>query len=224
MSRTYTLNAEQAIAGSTSGYQRITQSGAYTGVFTKAKAITAGTGAEGIEFTFKSDSGAEASYLTLYTHNKSGEEIYGYAQLNALMSCLKQRQISAQSMQVMEYDHDSGKEVSVQISGYPQLMNIPVGVVLQREEYCKKSGDIGESMNLYAFFDAETRQTGAEVIQQQEATSLEGIISGLKDKPVSSNANRQNVRPEGMPATGAQTIASSARSQSTQDFDDDIPF
>ncbi len=224
MSRTYTLNAEQAIAGSTSGYQRITQSGAYTGVFTKAKAITADTGASGVEFTFKADNGAEANYLNLYTHNSAGEETYGYAQLNALMACIKQREVVPQPIQVMEYDHSAGKEVSVQISAYPQLMNAPVGVVLQRSQYCKRSGDVGESMNLYAFFDANTKQTGGEVILQQEASALDGIVSSLKDKLVANISTGQKVRPHDMPATGAATTARNTHGQSAKDFDDDIPF
>lgn len=222
MSRTYTLNAEQAIAGSTSGYQRITDSGAYTGVFTKAKAIKAGTGSEGIEFTFKAESGAEANYLSLYTHNSAGEEIHGYAQLNTLMACIKQREISPQSMQVLEYNHSVGKEEPVQISAYPQLMNVPVGVVLQREEYRKKNGDIGESMNLYAFFDANTQQTGGEVIQQQVATALEGITANLKDKTLAASKQLSNARPESMPATGAEALlAHSSNRQGLNHFDDD---
>lgn len=224
--RHYSLSADTAVAGSTAGFQRITQSGAYTGVFTKAKHIKASTGAEGVEFTFKARDGAEAGYLTLYTHNGQGGETYGYSQLNALMACLKVREINPQSMQVLEYDHDAGKEQAVQIDAYPQLMHAPVGVVLQREEYRKRDGDVGERMNLHAFFEADTRQTGGEVIQQKPAGAIDGVIANLKDKTLPGNqpGSVRAPRPAGMPATVAEGSVSGQRDQALQDFDDDIPF
>ncbi len=225
MSRSYTLNPDQAIAGSASGFQRITQSGAYTGVFTKVKRITAGTGAEGIEFTFKASNGQEANYLNIFTHNRSGEEIYGHAQLNALMACLKQRQIEPQVIQINEYNHAAGQDEMVQITAYPQLMNSPVGVVLQREEYLKKDGSVGEAMNLHAFFDPTTRQTGAEVIQQKPATAIDGVISSLKDKTLPSRpgTGRANVHPAST-AAEQEVMSQGQPSQALKDFDDDIPF
>ena len=218
MSRHYTLNAEHAIAGSTTGYARITQSGAYTGVFTKAKYVKAGTGAEGIEFTFKADDGREANYLSLYTHNSSGGETYGYSQLNALMACLKLREIKAQSMRVQEYDFGVKREQAVMADAYPELMNTPIGVVLQREEYNKRDGSVGESMNLVAFFNPETRQTGGEVIRQQPAGGIEVVIEGLKDKTLSKGAATTTG------STAAPTTQSPSSTSANQAFDDEIPF
>jgi len=223
MSRSYSINADQAIAGSTSGYQRITQSGAYVGVFTKAKYTKAGTGAEGIEFTFKADDGAEANYLTLYTHNAAGGETYGYAQLNALMACLKQRQIAPQAMQVKEYDHGTNQEVTVSIEAYPQLMNVPVGVVLQREEYQKRDGSVGESMNLQAFFDPATRQTGGEIIKQQPASAIDGAISNLRDKTLAGSKAANNASGTA-PTNTAPASTQAPTSEASKDFDDSIPF
>jgi len=221
MARSYSLSSEQAIAGSNAGFQRITTSGAYTGVFTKAKAIKASTGAEGVEFTFKADTGAEASYLSLYTHNKSGGETYGYSQLNALMACLKQRQIKPQTIQLKEWDNQNRQEKTVSVEAYPQLMNQSVGVVLQRQEYKKDDGSVGESMSLHGFFEPSTRQTGAEVIQQLPATVLDDVLANLRDKTISQQPSNQsvNARPDGMPATASETL-----SQAAKDFDDDIPF
>ena len=216
--RNYSLNADLAVAGSTGGFQRITQSGPYIGIFSKAKYIMAATGAEGLEFTFKADDGAEANFLRLYTHNSTGEETYGYSQLNALMAVLKHREITPQAMQVMEYDHSTGKEVSVQIDAYPQLMNQPIGVVLQRREYRKNDGSVGEAMDLIAFFHPETRQTGGELLQQKPASTIDGVISSVKDKTLPATGNppvTRTARPAGMPATAVEAM---------QSFDDDIPF
>ncbi|MFK7890447.1 MAG: hypothetical protein AB8B63_06495 [Granulosicoccus sp.] len=218
----YQLNAQGAIEGSNIGYQRITSSGAYTGVFTKAKAITAGTGATGIEFTFKADDGAEANYLTLYTHSKTGEETLGRKQLDSLMACVKVREIKPELANIMEWDNDQGQEIQVSVELYPSLMDNPVGVVLQREEYRKNNGDTGERMNLYSFFNAGTQQNGAEVIQRSEAKSLASTLAALKDKGMKGDAKAPTAtKPQQRQTPGGNTPDMSAASK---DFDDQIPF
>lgn len=221
----YSLNSQGAIEGSNIGYQRITASGAYTGVFTKAKAVTASTGAKGIELAFKTDDGAEANYLTLYTHSKTGEETLGRKQLDSLMACLKVRQIDPEQATIMEWDNSLQQEQQVGVLLYTGLMNSRVGVVLQREEYRKNNGDTGERMNLYSFYNADTKQNGAEVMQQTEAKALDNVLATLKDKSLKGGTNTKapTAAAKAQQQQGA-TANAAGLSGAAQDFADDIPF
>lgn len=220
----YQLNAQGAVEGSNIGYQRINTSGAYAGTFTKAKAITASTGAKGIELSFKADDGAEANYLTLYTHSKTGEETLGRKQLDSLMACLKVRKIDPEQATIMEWDNSMQQEQKVSVLLYTGLMNDRVGVVLQREVFKKNNGDIGERMNLYSFYNADTRQNGAEVMQQAEAKALGNVLASLKDKTIKGGANaKAPTMPEKAKQQGT-TSNTAELSGAAQDFADDIPF
>ena len=179
----FQLNPEHAREGSGGGAGRIDTSGAYKGVITKAKFVVATTGSTGIEIDFESSAGATARYITLYTHNNKGEFIYGYKRLMALMTCLKLKTITPAAAVIPEYNFDTHKEEQVQATIYPELMNAPIGMVLQKEFYVKKDGTPGEKMNLYAPFSAETEQVAKEILDQESAQQLEKIIATLKDKP-----------------------------------------
>ena len=52
----------------------ITETGAYIGEV-QAKAITAGTGALGIEFSIKTDEGLTGNYISIYFQKANGDQI-----------------------------------------------------------------------------------------------------------------------------------------------------
>jgi hypothetical protein len=62
---TYTRDDQLAVQPEATFGGRIETSGAYIGRLTMAKERTAKTGTRGIEFTFESDDGRVARYLTL---------------------------------------------------------------------------------------------------------------------------------------------------------------
>jgi len=213
----YTLDADAAKEAD-SGGNRITESGAYLGMFTKAKHIVASTGALGIEFSFKSNEGQEANYLTIYTKNKEGKNIYGYKQLMAIMTCLGVRSLTPTDSNIMEYDFEHKKDVAKNVVLYPDLMNKPIGLVLQKELYTKSDGNDGERMGLYSFYNSNSKCTAAERLDNNPATAIDSMLRTLgdKDSRKASNAssdplNGQNDFP---PNHGNAAI----------DFDDDIPF
>lgn len=205
MSLSYNLDANDAREGDNGGNNRIDQSGAYIGVITMAKAIVSTKNTLGIEMTFKSDTGQEANYLQLWTQNAQGEKIYGAKVLNALMACLKTRSIAPVKAQIMEYDHTVQNEVPVTADTYPELMNKRIGIVLQREEYLNKLGEVKSKFNIFSCFDAETRQTATEILDKSKAERLDKLLAHLKDKTLTKPTIQQP-------------------SQSIDDFDDDIPF
>lgn len=206
--RAYNLNPDQAREGD-SFSSRITETGPVTGIFKVARAVRAQSGAEGIEFTFEADNGATANYLSLYTHNGAGEEIYGLKKLQALMTCVKARSLNPADQQVLLYDKDQKKEVSQQATVYPDLMNKKVGVLFQKVLSIYNGKD-QEKVEMFAFFDAQTRMTASEILDKAtEAKQLDQLIHNVHDKDTRS-----------APSAAAQNHAAAMN----YDEDDDLPF
>lgn len=186
----------------------ISESGAYTGIFTRAENVMSTKGTVGVEFSFKSDSGASADYLTLWTKNKDGKELYGYKMLMAIMTCLKVRNIKPSIQQVEKYDHDAGQRKQVSVEVFADLMNKPIGLVIQMEEYEKKDHSTAWKPSIYAAFSSEGF-TASEILNKaQKPDTLDKMLATLRDKPLRHRAEQAS----------ASTPAPAA------DFDDDIPW
>ena len=212
--RSYKLNKEHAVEGDSTS-SRIEESGQYIGVFTEAKEVKSEKGTEGVELKFKSNTGLEASYMTLWTYNAQGEAIWGLKQLNALMMCASVRELNPISAQGKIYD--GSQMVDAEITIFPELMNKPIGVVLQKELYTKNNGDDSSRMNLFAFFNHESKKTASEIADKKDATALTSMLKTLADrdnrKPSHGNNNGQ--------AGGA---APASDSNADEEWDDDVPF
>lgn len=207
----YNLDTEAAKQAD-SGSGRITETGQYTGKFTVAKKVLSKKGTQGIEFSFLADSGQSADYLSMWTVNHAGEHIYGFKQLMALMTCLKVRGIDSSTGTVEEYDRDSQSMVKKQAEVYTALMNKPIGVLLQMEEYEKKDGTVGTKAAFAGFFDAETQQVATEILEKSDAKILDKLYEQLVPikKLKGSRSSSTQSAPAGMPASAWE--------------DDEIPF
>lgn len=215
---TYKLNADTAKQGDKGSTQYIDTTGEYTGIFTVAKQITARSGTDGIEFTFQSDDGQVARYLTIYTTKADGTEVFGMGMLHALMTCLKVREIKSETITVEEWDNNARVKVPVDIENFTALCNKHVGVLLQKEYYTANTGDTKSKMTIAGFFDAASRLTATEILEKvKEPKSLDVKLRGLKDKgtpgPVSSDHGFSD------PAVKSQVAAASV-----DDLDSDIPW
>lgn len=176
----YALNPQEARA--TEASPRITETGAYTGTFTKALAVTAKSGAVGIEFEFRdSATDATADFLTVYTHKSDGSAIRrGNGIINALMTCLKLREITDSVGSVELWDDTQKKKVAQQAAIYPDLMNRPIGVLLQAEEYFTSSGEPRQRMTLAGFYEASTRLMATEILDKKATPQqLDKFIAGM---------------------------------------------
>lgn len=178
---TYNLDSQKAKDGSGRVSNRIDQTGAYTGIITVAKEVTAQTGTTGIELTFKAQDGREARYLTLWTKNASGGSIFGESQLHALMTCLKVKTIAAVERVIEEWDFELKEDVKRPAMVFLELMSKPIGLVLQLEEYEGRNG-LAEKMTYFTAFEATTKKLAIEILEQKPAEALEKILHGLKDK------------------------------------------
>jgi len=202
--RSYDLNPESAKQAEQG---RITETGKYAGTFTRAEAVTSKKSTEGIEFTFRSSNGSDADFLTLWTHNADGKELFGLKVLNALMTCMRVKQIKPAQAQIEKWTDGSKQKVDATV--FPDLMNKSIGVLLQKEHYTKNDGSMGSKLNLTGCYEASTEMTASEILNKAtKAERLGGMVASLRDKalplPTASRA----------PATG----------NGFDDMDDDIPF
>lgn len=161
------LDQSMAIEGAALGGNAITESGAYVGKIVEAKPFNAdNSSAAGVEITFEREDGAQAKFIKVYTVKKDGGEAFGLKQVHALMACMRLPQLNS----------------------WPDLCR-PVGLILQREDYTKQDGKPGYSMKILAPFQPQTRQTADELINQQQAQTVDRIVAKLVDKPRAMQQN-----------------------------------
>lgn len=208
----YNLNTDQAVQGSGGTSNRIDETGAYVGEITRAEAITAKSGAVGIEFDFKSTDGKEASFMSIYTHNKDGAEIYGFKKLMAILAVLRLKTIKPAKAKIKKYDFDAKEDLEVDADVYPELQK-PIGFVLQREGYFKNNGAEAFRMNIVSPFDPSSKQTADELINKKAAAQVEKMSEHLKDLPATAQTGQQRSN---------VTTTSTAGTDAYETFDDDI--
>ncbi|PUA19615.1 hypothetical protein [Glaciimonas sp. PCH181] len=206
----YNLDPSAAKQADTGG-GRITQSGKYIGIFTKAKKVLSQKGTKGIEFTFASNGGQTADYLSVWTLNRDGEQIYGYKQLMAMMTCLRVKGIDATPATIEEYDSATSSMQSHNVEVFLSLQNKPIGVLLQMEEYAKKDGSVAEKASFAGFFDAESEQVATEILEKNDPTILQKLVGQL--------TTMRKLKTSARPVQGYQ-----GGTGAPDNFDDSVPF
>jgi len=180
------VNPQAAIEGS-SMFQRIESSGAYEGVLTQAIHVESAKGTHGIEMTFKDESGAEAGYLTLWTHNAKGEELMGNKRFQALLVCLNVSSVQPVQTTANVWDSKQESEVQKTVWQYQEILMKPIGLALQAEEYLKgNKRDFAKRMQIVASYSAESSKTAKEIINGAEkAEYIPNLLKTLTDKLMS---------------------------------------
>lgn len=213
MSLAYNLDPDSAKEGSGNVGNYITDTGPYTGKIVMARSVVAPKGTQGIEITFQGADNREAKF-TLWTQNAQGEQIWGYKQLMALMTCMKVRGIQPVKKVIDVYSYEQKTNVATECDTYPELMK-PIGIVFQKETYTNHNNEDKSKVNFFAPFDPQTKQMAVEILDKSEAQTLENIIANLKDKDSRTKSTfvGQQAPNQSGPASG-----------SYDEFDDDIPF
>ena len=199
----YNLNKDAAKKADSA--PRITETGPYTGYFTKAKPVTSKKGSRGIEFDFVTKDGTPANRLTIWTLNSSNEPIFGYNQIMSLMTCLNIGKLYTELGTVKEYNWDTKKVESIQTQIYPELQQRAIGVVLQAEEYENQNHEIKQRMVIHSFFHPESRKVASEIIDNKRPEMLDKIIKGLpairklKQRQTGSDFTAQDFPPDEVP-------------------------
>jgi len=206
----YTLDATSARNAESMG-KFIRDTGKYKGVFTRAELlISTEKGSRGIEFDFLSD-GKECT-LQLWTHSGAGEPYSALNMVNAIMTCLALRGIQPKKMVVEKYDYDSKQRHKVEVTAFPDLMNKPIGLLLQKELSVYNNKERSK-MLIFAAFNAESEKTSTEILDKiAQPSALAKLVLLLADKD-----NRKS----------GQALQSQPQSKTNNAYaalDDDLPF
>jgi hypothetical protein len=206
MTRSYDLNAS---AASQADGSYISETGKYIGIFTRAEAVTSRQGTEGIEFSFKSNAGLSADFLSLWTHNDKGDELPSFKTVNAVMTCLRVKSIKPAQGKVEKYNSETRQREIQEATIYADLMNKPIGILLQKVWRADKPDKY--KFEIAGVFEASTELTASEILAKAtQPTKLGFMVLGLKDK---------DEKPR-----GATSGSSSAPPSGAADFDSDIPW
>ena len=218
----YQYNETAAIQSEQGG--RITEPGAYTGMITMAKKVVSSQKqTQGIEFTFESDSGATANYLSLWTFDAQGKQLFGFNQVCSIMKLLGVNEFSSKNAMVDELDFSSMSMQKVQREVFFDLMRKPIGFALDTGNYQNKQGETKQKMVFKFAFCPKTKRTTAEIINNQPATKVNNFVERVMSKSVSlPPQNAHNVaKQDGYQPQPSLLVTP----ENSADFDNsDIPF
>ena len=194
---------------------RIDTAGKYMGVLTRAEPIVSTKGSKGVDMSFKSDNGATADYLTLWTHNGEGKQLRGFNTLMAIMTCLKVRDLKAEQGEIEKYDKDQNERVKVSVPLFKTLMNKPFGLLIHMEEYEKTAGGTAWKPQISAPFDS-AEFTASEILNKaQKPETLAKMVQALRDRPLKNGTAKPSSAPN---------YTSENPGDGFSDMPDDIPF
>jgi hypothetical protein len=196
---------------------RITEIGKYIGILTRAEDTTSPKGTRGVDFAFETPEKLSANF-TLWTLNKSGESIYGFKQLQALMACLRVRNIAPKTAMVRKWDRTAQGMVDVEGQIFEDLMNKPIGILFETEDYQKFTNGapdgVGTKVVPAYFFDAKSELTASEILDKKVTPAqLTKLVLTLHHRPLKNAVSASSGAAQGAlePAGGGF-------------IDDDIPF
>jgi hypothetical protein len=221
--RTYQLTKDNINGAKQAGMSSaINEKGKYYGRFSRAEGVVSRQGTEGMEFAFKTDEGQQADFLTIWTHNKEGKELYGAKVVAAIMACVEARSCTPTRAQVRKYDTESRQEELCDAMVYPELMNKPIGLLLAREEYEDREGNRKWKNAIVLPFEHATDRTAREKLEGAQAADLPKLVERLRDKPLANGkGNSGKARGNSRGNSGADGDYGGG---GFDDMDDDIPF
>lgn len=198
----------------------VDEAGKYIGTFTRAEWMEKQeTGSTGIGFTFKTNSGAEAQFYVNLSYQHGTKNDGGHSMLNALMACMQLRKVEApRTITVEKWNGETKQREKVQIYGFPELMEKPVGLLVQME--IEKNSEKGVPRPvMYAPFSAESEKTASEILDPncKAPAKLEKMVQQIMARPLVDR------RPSGSRTSQAAGHGHDA-GQPGDSFDDDIPF
>lgn len=170
----------------------INETGKYIGTITRAERLLSKNKATGLGLSFKDGSGATANYLDLYTHNASGETLPSNSIVNALLVCLRTKEVPDGQIEVERWDKEAKTTYKELVDGYPILMGKKIGLLLQKELSTNtNTNEDVERMVIYGLFEADTELTASEILDKAiQPTKVPKMVEYLASHPV--NDRRKN--------------------------------
>lgn len=205
----YSLNTTAARqADERSG--RIAEIGKYVGMFSRAEDVKSSKGTQGIDFAFETPERQSANF-TLWTFNKEGKELYGFKQLQSLMTCLSIRDMAPKAAIVHKWDRTANGMIDVDGMIFADLMSKPIGILFETEDYEKSDHSVGTKVIPAYFFNAKSELTASEILDKKVTPAqLAKLVMTLKHRPL---RGKQAAPSAGSPAPAGNGFE-----------EDDIPF
>lgn len=215
------FDATQAAAADNISAQ-LTEPGKYIGIITRAeKLVSQAKGTEGLGLSFRANNGQSAEYLDIYHTNGSGEPLSGLKTVNALMCCLRLREVADGPVEVEKWDSVAGQRRKMRVNGYPTLMGKRIGLLLRKTLETDNKGKDRERIEIFGVFCPDTEMTASEIIARAtEPAKLSAMLDALLARPVIDKRKSQPQRQA--PRQGGQS-AGPDRFDDVP-MDDDIPF
>lgn len=193
----------------------IRETGKYIGTITRAEKLVSQNGTEGVGFSFRTDDGATANYLDVYTVKSNGDKLRGYNVVQAILCCLRLKTVEDGPITFEKWDRNAGGMVQATAPGYPAMMNKRIGFILQKElQTNNRTGADVERMNIVAVFEAETGLVATEILEgktkAERADAIAKLVKPVRDTRTSGSAQAS------APASNGGGAAF--------DLDSDIPF
>lgn len=188
----------------------IKESGKYIGVITRAEKLLSKENTQGLGISFKTDDGATANYLDLYTVNGKGETLPSNKTVNAILCCTKTKEANEGKIDVEKWDGEAKKTYKAKVDGYPALIGKRIGFLLQRELSTNtQNGKDVDRVVIVGVFEADTEFTASEILDNAtKPEKLAKMVQALK--PVNDRRSNQPLTPQTTTAI--------------DDMTDDIPF
>jgi hypothetical protein len=187
----YTLDAKSAAKADVL-FSKIEEKGRYLGTLTRAEQVVSKKGSKGVDLSFKTDTGATADYLSIWTHNGEGKQLQGFNTLMAIMTCLRVKNLKAELGEVEKYDNDTKQRAKVQVLLFKELMNKPVGLLIHMEEYEKTQGGSAWKPAISAPFDKDGFTASEILNKSQSATTLDKMEQALRDRPLKNKPTQSS--------------------------------
>ena len=197
-------------------FSKIEQKGRYLGMLTRAEQVVSKKGSKGVDLSFKTETGATADYLSIWTHNNEGKQLQGFNLLMAIMTCLRVKGLKAELGEVEKYDNDLKQKAKSQVLLFKELMNKPLGLLIHMEEYEKTAGGTAWKPAISAPFDKDGFTASEILSKATKAETLGKMEQSIRDRPLKNSAQsaESSVTNEQQSKTGG----------SFDDLGDDIPF
>jgi hypothetical protein len=198
----------------------IRDSGKYIGTITRAEKLLSKNSVEGLGLSFKTDDGASANYLDIYTVKPDGEKLFGYNTVQAILCCLRLKTIEEGNIHFEKWDKNERKMLMTPGNGYPAMMGKRIGLILQKEiQTHSVTGEDVERLNIAGVFEASTGLMSGEILDGKTKPERADVIAKMiAANPVWDRRKKQ------APKKPAQDIQASPMTPAEDEFSDEIPF
>ncbi len=202
----------------------IREPGKYIGIITRAEKLRSAKGTAGLGLSFKSGDGATADYLDIYTTKDNGDALAGAKTVNALLACLKLREVSEGQITCEKWSKATNKREKVTVGGYPDMMGKRIGLLLQKELGTNsQNGSDTTKMVVFGVFSAETELTASEILEgKTNPQRLPLMVDALMARPVRDNRDSDKKAPAH--SSGRSRDSGSDGGYFDGDDGSDIPF